>query len=398
MDKLITYSIDSIARVDIGFKRYLHRKINWNNRLNIITGARGVGKTTLMLQHIRENLSSRPEEVLYINMDDLYFSNHSLVEFTGEFVKRGGRHLFIDEIHKYPQWSSEIKNIYDYFHDLNINVTGSSALEVFKGEADLSRRAILHKMNGLSFREYIGLKYGIIFPQYPLEQLLQEPAPIIESIKAKIKPIRLFEQYLVSGYYPFFKEGEDEYHVRLKQIINQVLDYDLPSVERIEYEAVYKLRKLLSVLAELVPYKPNILKLSQQIGVSRDTLRRYLALLEKAGLIMLLSTDRYGIGKLNKPDKIYLNNSNLMYALSPLQVNPGTSRETFFYNQLQVSHLVTTSEKSDFEIDQTFTFEVGGKNKGSKQISGISNAYIAADNTEHSYQNRIPLWLFGFLY
>lgn len=398
MERLFQFSVSRIQTVDVAFKRYMHKKINWNNRLIGITGARGVGKTTLLLQYIQENLAEFPDEVIYVNMDDLYFSRNTIVDFAGEFVKRGGKYLFIDEVHKYRNWSQEIKNSYDYFPELKIVFTGSSALDIHKGEADLSRRAIVYTMQGMSFREYIELKYGHQFPEIQLEDMLSKAPVFISPILDKIKPIKYFEEYLQLGYYPFFTEGETEFSARLKQTVNHVLDNDLPSVENIDFNAIHYLRKLISILAEIVPFKPNILKLSQQIGISRETLMRYLYLLEKADLLMLLQTDKEGIVKMNKPEKVYLNNPNLIYALTDSSANLGTSRETFFFNQLKVSHLVKWTEKGDFAVDGKYIFEIGGKNKTSKQVAGIENAYVAADNIEYAYQNRIPLWLFGFLY
>ncbi|MCX6327852.1 MAG: AAA family ATPase [Bacteroidia bacterium] len=398
MEKLFQFSVSRINSAETSFKRYLWKKINWNNRLIAITGARGVGKTTLLLQYIKENLNERPDEVIYVNMDDLYFSKNALVDFADNFVKRGGNYLFLDEVHKYKNWSQEIKNCYDYFPDLKIVLTGSSALNIYKGKADLSRRAMLYKLHGLSFREFIALKYNYIFPVLELDDLLNNAPKKIPAILEKIKPLKLFEEYLQFGYYPFFREGEDEFQIRLKQTVNHILDSDLPSVEKIDFNAVHYLRKLVSILAEIVPYKPNIVKLSQQVGVSRETLVRYLYLLEKADLLILLQTSAHGISKMNKPEKIYLNNPNLVYSLADNQSNQGTLRETFFLNQLQVLHKISRSEKSDFLVDDKHTFEIGGKNKNRKQIAGIENAFVAADNIEFSQGNKIPLWLFGFLY
>lgn len=398
MENLFQFSASRINSVDTSFKRYLWDKINWNNRLIAITGARGVGKTTFLLQYISENLNNNPDEVIYVNMDDLYFSKNTLVDFASGFVRKGGKFLFLDEIHKYRNWSQEIKNIYDYFPDLKIVVTGSSALDIFKGKADLSRRAILYRLQGLSFREFIVLKYNYLFPVITLDELLNNASKIAAPILEKIKPIKLFEEYLQYGYYPFFREGEDEFQFRLKQTVNHLLDSDLPSVENIDFNAVHYLRKLISILAEIVPYKPNIVKLSQQVGISRETLMRYLYLLEKADLLILLKTSAYGINKMNKPEKIFLNNPNLINALAEIQSNQGTLRETFFLNQLQVMHAVSWSDKSDFLVDNKYTFEIGGKNKSHKQITGIENSFIAADNIEFAWGNKIPLWLFGFLY
>ena len=398
MDKLFQYSSSMVNAIELGFKRYLWDTINWQNRLIVIVGARGVGKTTLLLQYIKENFSHKPEEVLYASLDDLYFSKNSLVNFAGEFVKRGGKYLFLDEVHKYKNWSQELKSSYDYFPELKMVVTGSSALNIYKGNADLSRRAILYKMNGLSFREFIELKHGIKFPVLLLEEILENSTKHIHVILQKIKPIRLFEEYIRRGYYPFFSEGLEEYHLRIKQIVNHVLDVDLPSVERIDFNAVHHLRTLLSVVSEIVPYKPNILKLSNQVGVSRETLVRYLYLLERADLLMMLKSGTSGISQMNKPEKVYLHNTNLSFTLANEQANAGSNRETFFYNQLKVGHKVSYAPSGDFVVDNIYTFEVGGKNKQQKQIEGINKAYIAADNIEYSYQNRIPLWLFGFLY
>jgi uncharacterized protein len=398
MEKLFQFSISRINSVETSFKRYLWNKINWNNRLIAITGARGVGKTTFLLQYIKENLNERPDEVIYVNMDDLYFSKNALVDFADNFVKRGGKYLFLDEVHKYRNWSQEIKNCYDYFSELKIVLTGSSALNIYKGKADLSRRATLYKMHGLSFREFIALKYNYNFPVLELYDLLNNAQRKIPAILEKIKPLKIFEEYLQFGYYPFFNEGEAEFQIRLKQTVNHILDSDLPSVENINFNSVNYLRKLVSILAEIVPYKPNIVKLSQQVGVSRETLVRYLYLLEKADLLVLLQTSTQGISKMNKPEKIYLNNPNLVYSLAENLSNQGTLRETFFLNQLQVLHKISWSEKSDFLVNDKYTFEIGGKNKNRKQITGIESSFVAADNIEYAQQNKIPLWLFGFLY
>ena len=398
MEKLFQYSASRINSVDTSFKRYLWDKINWNNKLIVITGARGVGKTTLLLQYIREKLNDAPDQVIYVNMDDLYFSKNALVDFADDFVKKGGKHLFLDEVHKYKNWSQEIKNIYDYFPDLQIVAAGSSALDIYKGNADLSRRAVLYKMHGLSFREFIELKYDYHFPVFDLDDLLTDTPKKIPVILEKIKPLKPFEEYLQFGYYPFFREGEAEFQDRLKKTVNHLLDSDLPSVENINFTTVHSLRKLISVLAEIVPYQPNIVKLSQMIGISRETLMRYLYFLEKADLLILLQAGTRSISKMNKPEKIYLNNPNLINSLTFTRPSMGTLRETFFLNQLQVSHSVNWSDKSDFLVDDKYTFEIGGKNKTRKQIAGITDAFVAADNIEYAQQNKIPLWLFGFLY
>ena len=398
MEKLVQIFRALLEPVNLKFKRYLWNEIDWSNRLIAITGARGVGKTTLILQYIKERFGENLDAVLYVSMDELYFTKTSLTDFTLEFVKRNGKFLFLDEVHKYPDWSVEVKNIYDRHPGLSIVITGSSALNIFKGKADLSRRLILYKLNGLSFREFLELKYELKFPVLTLDELTKTTDKISQSINSKIKPIGLFEEYIKSGYYPFFRESEKTYYRRIVQVVNQILENDLPAIERIEYQSVQKLRTLLSVISESVPFKPNILKLSKQIGIDRDTLLKYLFLLGRADLLLLLQSDTSGTSKLNKPEKIYLNNPNLMIALSDRTANTGTIRETFFFNQLRVRHVINYSSRGDFLIDNKMTFEVGGTNKNQKQIAGLEDAYIAADNIEFAHNNVIPVWLFGFLY
>jgi len=397
MEKLIQQFHSRLQFIDLTFKRYLCKEIDWNNRLIAIVGARGVGKTTLLLQHIKQTYKNL-DEVLYVSLDHLYFSKNSLSDFVDEFVKLGGKYLYIDEVHKYPNWSREIKNIYDNYPMLSMVITGSSALDIHKRKGDLSRRMLIFKMNGLSFREFVQLKYQQEFKTYTLEELLKNATSISQEINSKIKPLKLFKEYLRIGYYPFFTEGETYYDQRLEQAVNEIIETELPALEPIGFEAVYNIKKLLMLIAELVPFKPNILKLSRQIGINRDTFIKYLYWLQRADLLLLLNADTYGIAKMNKPEKVYLNNPNLIYALSEKTVNIGTVRETFFYNQLSVNHKVFYSGKADFLVNNKYTFEIGGKNKSKKQISGIDNAFIVADNIEYAYKNTIPVWLFGFLY
>ncbi len=398
MDKLIQQFLSRLKSVDLTFKRYLWNEINWQNRLIAITGARGVGKTTLLLQYIKETFADNIEEVLYVSVDNLYFSRTTLSDFADKFVKSGGKFLFLDEVHKYPNWSVEIKNIYDFYPELSIVFTGSSALDILKGKADLSRRVLIYKMNGLSFREFLEFKHHISFPVYSLKNITENAANLCSTINESIKPIKYFEEYIKTGYYPFFIEDEKNYYQRIEQTINQVIETDLLTIEHIDFVAINNLRKLLAVIAEVVPFKPNVVKLSAQIGINRDTFVKYLHWLARAELFLILETDTFGISKLNKPEKVYLNNTNLVFALTQTTPNIGTLRETFFYNQLRVKHNVRYTEKGDFLIDNNMVFEIGGKNKTNKQIAGIENAYIAADNIEYAYKNTIPVWLFGFLY
>ncbi len=398
MEKLVQQFLSRLENVDMRFKRYLWDSINWNNRLIAIAGARGVGKTTLLLQYIKEYLSNELDKTLYVSLDNLYFNKTGLTEMAEDFAKRGGKFLFLDEVHKYPNWSTEIKNIYDNLPQLSIIFTGSSSLEIMKGQADLSRRIIIYRMNGLSFREFLELKHQLVFSKYTLEEIITNPLDISRRIVNQIKPVKYFEEYIAKGYYPFFVEDEQHYYQRIEHTIIQIIENDLPSLENIDYNSVYNLRKLLMVLAEIVPFKPNIMKLSRQIGINRDTLLKYLHWLERADLLLLLGTDKFGISKMNKPEKIFLNNPNLAFALATNIANTGTIRETFFYNQLNENHQVNYSDKGDFLIDKKYLFEIGGKNKTNKQIAGIENAYIAADNIEYPDRNIIPIWMFGFLY
>lgn len=398
MNKLIQQFQSRLISVDLTFKRYLWNEVDWDNRLIAITGARGVGKTTLILQYIKENFKTEIENVLYVSLDNLYFSKTTLTDFASEFVKHGGKYLFLDEVHKYPNWSVEIKNIYDNFPELSIVFTGSSALDILKGKADLSRRIVTYKMNGLSFREFLEFKYHRVFPIYSLKDITENATEISHLINSTIKPIKLFEEYLRTGYYPYFLGDEKNYYQRIEQTINQIIENDLLIIEHIDFTSINNLRKLLIIIAEIVPFKPNILKLSKQIGINRDTFVKYLHWLARADLLLLLETDTYGISKLNKPEKVYLNNPNLVYALTESVPNIGTIRETFFYNQLNVKYKVRYTDKGDFLIDNSFVFEIGGKNKKNKQIAGLTNAFIAADNIEFAYKNTLPVWLFGFLY
>lgn len=397
IDRMFTWSFQQIQRTNTLFKRYLYNQLDWNARLNIIVGMRGVGKTTMMLQHAREHLPF-DNSVIYISIDDIYFTTNSLIDFAEEFNKRGGKYLLIDEVQKYEGWSREVKMIYDNFPEIQITVSGSSAIEILKGEGDLSRRAIINRLQGLSFREFIELKYQQPFPVWTLSEILKNPVEKAFLIATKIKPIKLFEEYIQAGYYPFAVEDERNFQQRMMQIINTIIESDIPAVNSIDYNAVLKMKKLLGIIAESVPFKPNITKLANQLSLSRETFLKYLQLLAKADIISLMYSLVKGVSALNKPEKIYLNNPNIAYLLADSNANTGNIRETFFMNQLQHIHNVEYPVKGDFLVDETYTFEVGGKNKTTQQIAGIENAYVVADNIEIPVGNKIPLWMFGFLY
>lgn len=380
------------------FERELERKINWNARLISVRGSRGTGKTTLFLQHIKKTFSNNLNKVLYVNLDNIYFSNNTLVELAEKFASRGGTHLFIDEVHKYENWSKEIKNLYDDFPELHIAFTGSSLLEILNGRADLSRRTLVYELTGLSFREYLSLIKAHDFPIFTLEEILKNNEQISAEIASKIKPFEFFDDYLSFGYYPYFLEGKDDYFNRLNETLNMILEVELPMLRGLEIAYIPRIKKLLAVIGESAPFIPNITQLAAKIGISRQTLLIYLKYLENAKLINPLYKKSRGLSVLEKPEKILMENTNLIELFNGENANTGSRRETFVLNQLLHSHKVDFSEESDFFVDSKYTFEVGGKNKKRKQIQEIPDSYIIADDIEFGTDRRIPIWLLGFMY
>lgn len=380
------------------FERELERKINWNARLISMRGSRGTGKTTLFLQHIKKTFSNNLNKVLYVNLDNIYFSNNTLVELAEKFASRGGTHLFIDEVHKYENWSKEIKNLYDDFPELHIAFTGSSLLEILNGRADLSRRTLVYELTGLSFREYLSLIKAHDFPIFTLEEILKNNEQISAEIASKIKPFEFFDDYLSFGYYPYFLEGKDDYSNRLNETLNMILEVELPMLRGLEIAYIPRIKKLLAVIGESAPFIPNITQLAAKIGISRQTLLIYLKYLEDAKLINQLYKKSRGLSVLEKPEKILMENTNLIELFNGENTNTGSRRETFVLNQLLHSHKVDFSEESDFFVDSKYTFEVGGKNKKRKQIQEIPDSYIIADDIEFGTDRRIPIWLLGFMY
>lgn len=380
------------------FERELERKINWNARLISVRGSRGTGKTTLFLQHIKKTFSNNLNKVLYVNLDNIYFSNNTLVELAEKFASRGGTHLFIDEVHKYENWSKEIKNLYDDFPELHIAFTGSSLLEILNGRADLSRRTLVYELTGLSFREYLSLIKAHDFPIFTLEEILKNNEQISAEIASKIKPFEFFDDYLSFGYYPYFLEGKDDYFNRLNETLNMILEVELPMLRGLEIAYIPRIKKLLAVIGESAPFIPNITQLAAKIGISRQTLLIYLKYLEDAKLINQLYKKSRGLSVLEKPEKILMENTNLIELFNGENANTDSRRETFVLNQLLHSHKVDFSEESDFFVDSKYTFEVGGKNKKRKQIQEIPDSYIIADDIEFGTDRRIPIWLLGFMY
>ena len=398
MENLYKTFYQLLNRTNFDFVRYLYPKVRWNNRLIAITGARGAGKTTMILQHIKKTFGDAPKVALYVSLDNIYFSNNRLLDFAHDFDKMGGKYLFLDEVHKYDNWSIELKNIYDSLPDLNVVFTGSSMLEIYKGKADFSRRVAHYTLNGLSFREFLLFEKGVDFSALNLEDLLENHITIASQINKKIKPLPLFQQYLKEGFYPYYKEDSEIYLDRLLHTVNVVLETDLPAIEKIEVQTIKKIKQLLFIIAQRVPFTPNIKELSEILEVSRKSLLTYLIYLEKAQLVGLLQQDVSGLKTLTKPEKIYLDNSNLAFALESERPDIGNIRETFFFNQLKTVSKVISGGKPDFKINNKYSIEVGGKNKGHEQIMGIQNAYLALDNLEYGFLNKIPLWLFGMLY
>jgi len=380
------------------FSRSLLSNINWKHRLISLLGARGTGKTTLVLQHIKRNFQTPGKEVLYADVNHIFFNTSTLIDLADQFYKKGGKYLFLDEIHKYPNWSVELKQIYDTYADLHVVITGSSILEIEKGEADMSRRAVKGFLPGMSFREFLELDQGIHFNPVTFEDILNHHQEIANEIAAQIRPLEYFDDYLQYGYYPYFIEGKEVYFEKLLSTINLILETDIPVAEKIDFYTIIKIKKLLSIIATSVPFKPNTEKLSAVAEVSRPTLIKLFNLLQRAQLILMLQSSTKGIQKMAKPEKLYLNNPNLMYALAPANADKGTLRETFFLNQLQDNHKVELPRAGDFIVDDTYTFEVGGKNKTPRQLTGIQNAFVVADDIETGFEHKIPLWLFGLLY
>jgi len=397
MEKLFQLQIQKLKNTPVKFIRSIYFTINWNTRLIGIKGARGVGKSTLLLQYIKLNFSENLEKALYVSLDNLWFTSNKIYDLAEEFVRKGGTHLFVDEVHHYPNWSQEIKNIYDDFPSLHIVFTGSSLLEILNARADLSRRAITYTMQGLSFREFLEMEKKIELKNYSLEEIINNHFQIAQEILEKVSPFQYFEKYLKIGYYPFYKEESSLYQIRLNEIINMILEIELPLLRKVEIAYVHKLKELLFIISQSAPFVPNITKLSNKIGLNRVTLLSYLHYLQESKLIINLYKKAYGISKLQKPNKTYLENTNLMYTLVSENINKGNLRETFFVNQLQQEY-IEYSAKADFYINNKYTFEIGGKNKNHKQIHDMENAYIVADNIEIGFKNKIPLWLFGFLY
>lgn len=380
------------------FTRFLYDEILWDSRMICIKGARGVGKSTLMWQRMKKERYSRTEAI-YVTLDDLWFTENRLTDLVEYHYQHGGKFIFIDEVHRYPypNWSQELKTIYDGFPNLHIVFSGSSLLQIDMSQADLSRRCLFYTMPGLSLREYIAITDNIELNPIPLEDILVHHEDIATEMLSQVKITPLFEDYLRHGYYPFFTEGIKAYPYALQQIINTILEIDLPSSEKVEYATIVKLKRLFRILATTAPFTLNATKLGETIEAARQSVVKMFGTLETAALLTLLYSGKNSFKQLVKPEKVYLDNTNILHALNT-NVNIGTERETFFANQLKQAHVLSYTPNGDFLVDEQYTFEVGGSYKSFKQIKDIPDSYLVIGDSEYGHHNRIPLWMFGMLY
>lgn len=394
MQRLIDISEKKQKEVSPGFQRYLANQIDWSQKLILILGHRGTGKTTMLIQQLKKvNAKS-----IYISLDDIYFEDSRLIHVIEQLYSEGYRSFFLDEAHRYTHWSIDLKLLYDNFTDAQFVVTGSSILSLSKGKADLSRRAVVYHLSGLSLREFLELEDKGSFPVLPLENLIKDHEDISLEISDQIDVLSLFDKYLNYGYYPFYQEGIHIYTSRLLETIQVVLEMDLGPFEELSHQTIRNMKKLLLIISESVPCIPNISKLAERLAVSRNTILKILDLLEQAHILILLRSHTRGVSFLQKPEKIYLQNTNLAFAISDASANRGNIRETFFLSQLAYQHEVTMPKFGDFMVNEAFTFEIGGPQKSKEQVHGVPNAFIVSDGITYSRGNKIPLWLFGFLY
>lgn len=390
MELLKQLSDSAVKSTDTRFLRYMYHLIPWENRMTAIVGPRGVGKTTLLLQYINLHLSTK--DALYVSAESIYFANHTLFDTAMRFSQYGGRHLFIDEVHKYKGWATELKMIYDNLPSLQVVFTGSSVLDIYKGTADLSRRVLVYQMQGLSFREFLNMRFGTDVPAYSLQQIVDHEVVLPQQIE---HPLALFDEYIHHGYYPFFNDYG--YEMRLGQIVSMTLETDIPQYANYSIAVSTKLKELMQVIADSVPFKPNMSTIATAVKVDRNKLPDYFDLMGRAGLISLLREPTKGVRVLGKVEKVYLDNTNLAFALTTSEPDKGNLRETFFFNQMRVNHSVFNSPVSDFLIDGR-TFEIGGRNKGQKQIAEAEDGYVVKDGIETGFGNVVPLWCFGMNY
>jgi uncharacterized protein len=396
MDNLLNISYRVLSNVDLSFKRYLYERIDFNTRLIIVKGARGVGKTTLLQQYIKEKCP--PNRSIWISLDHIVFHTIRVISAIDDLYNKGFRIFVLDEVHKYPDWSIEIKNIYDSYPDVQLLLTSSSALDIMVGMADLSRRADIYHLEGLSFREFMLFQYHIELPKYSFEEILTNHISIAEEICQSHDVHKYFHSYLKIGHYPFFRESQKRYPEKVKSVVNQVIEVDLPPIFAIDYNSVRQLKKLLALIARLVPYSPDISQLSRDVGIGRNRILQFLDYLQNAGLIHLLKSQHKSDSIMSKPDKIFLNNTNLIHALGLGIANAGTIRETFVMSNLAATQQVSTPIKGDFMINNTHIAEVGGKSKSFHQIKGLPNSFLIKEDILIGSQDVVPMWILGLMY
>jgi predicted AAA+ superfamily ATPase len=398
LESLFQYHNQLVASTEFLFRRDFIDQVEWSERLIGLLGVRGVGKTTCLLQYIKENYKQGIRDCLYVTFDNLALPYSSLLELAQDFYSRGGKHLFIDEIHKHPTWAMELKNIYDLIPELRIVFSGSSILKLLTGGVDLSRRAILYHMSGLSFREFMQIKLKTTLPKFSLSEIITNHERIVHPMVKLFKPLKYFDNYLSTGYYPFFLQSEKTYSIKLQSIINYIIENEIPVILNINILNINKIKRFLQIVASNVPFRPNIVKLSEALELNRNTLLQYINLLSETGIIQCLYSKGSLYGALTKPQKILLGHPNHAFCLATGEVNPGSLRESFFVNQVAAYHKIELPPKADFIVDDRYIFEIGGKGKSYKQIIGQKDAYLVTDNLESGFENKIPLWLFGFLY
>lgn len=397
MNILFEQSEYLLASTSLEFNRFLINNIKWNNRLIGIKGARGTGKTTLSLQWLKQQ-KMPVSKGAYFSLDDLYFTRHGLKETVVQFYRQGGKILVLDEVHKYPLWSKEIKNVYDLFPDLRILFTGSSIIDISRQQSDLSRRAVIYELPGLSYREFLLLKHRIKLPVFSIKDLMNDASGLRKSLPVSFRPLAYFDEFLMTGYYPFMMENIESVHQKINQLVRAIVEYDMAELKGFDIRNAKKLLQLLYIIAQQVPFKPNLTALAAKTKIHRNSLNNYLLFLEQAKLISLLQPSGNSIATLQKPEKIYLNNPNLLFALAEQSVEKGNLRETFFHSQLSAISKVTIPKQGDFMVDNKYIFEIGGRGKTQKQISVLKNARVVKDDIEFPAGNILPLWMFGILY
>lgn len=396
MDELLEVSEQLIKTTQIGFKRYLYSTIDWSEKLIGIKGARGTGKTTLLLQYL--NQSGLPSsQIAYFSLDEIFFLSHSVLEVVKTFYQLGGKIVVLDEVHKYPNWSKEIKNLHDRYRDLQIIFTGSSIIDISKEEGDLSRRAVVYELHGLSYREFLALRMGMDLPIVKLEDLLNPGFSIRGHFTSDFLPLQHFQTYLRNGYFPFSGENEGIYFKKLRQLVRTIVEYDMAEIRGFDIRNGKKLLQLLYLIAQQVPFKPNVSALADKTLIHRNSMVSYLHYLADARLIDLLYPAGISVAMLQKPEKIFLNNTNFLFTLSEKNPESGTIRETFFNSLVKVTHAVQYSPSVDFLVDGIFHFEIGGKNKSRKQAKE-ELTWIVKDDLEYPVGKSLPLWVFGMLY